>query len=178
VSATESLEMLVNDLGTLTLAESGALRLQREPIDVAVLVNETLQAFGAEARAAGVQLSEQVDVNLPALDADPGRMRGVLGNLVRNALAHARPGGTIRVEGIASDGWILLTVRDDGTGIPADLLPRVFDRFVKGPSSSGTGLGLAIVRDVVEAHGGSVSATSGDAGGAAITLRLPSASRR
>jgi two-component system sensor histidine kinase BaeS len=178
VSATESLEMLVDDLGTLTLAESGALRLHREPIDVAVLVNETLQAFGADARAAGVQLSERVDVNLPALDADPARMRGVLGNLVRNALVHARPGGTIGVEGIASNGWIRLTVRDDGTGIPADLLPRVFDRFVKGPASTGSGLGLAIVRDVVEAHGGTVSATSTEADGTAITLQLPSVARR
>ena len=178
VSATESLEMLVNDLGTLTLAESGALRLQREPIDVAVLVNETLQAFGAEARGAGVQLKEQVNVDIPALDADPGRMRGVLGNLVRNALAHTSAGGTVRVEGVAADGWILLTVRDDGAGIPSDLLPRVFDRFVKAPSSTGSGLGLAIVRDVVEAHGGSVTATSTEAGGTAVTLRLPSVVRR
>jgi two-component system sensor histidine kinase BaeS len=178
VSATESLEMLVDDLATLTLVESGALRLHREPIDVAVLVNETLQAFGADARAAGVHLSERVDVNLPALDADPARIRGVLGNLVRNALVHARPGGTIGVEGIPSNGWIRLTVRDDGTGIPADLLPRVFDRFVKGPSSTGSGLGLAIVRDVVEAHGGSVSATSTEAHGTAITLQLPSVAPR
>jgi two-component system, OmpR family, sensor histidine kinase BaeS len=173
VSATESLEMLVNDLSTLTLAESGALRLHREPIDVAVLVNETLDAFGAEARAAGVRLTEHVDMNIPVMDADPGRMRGVLGNLVSNALAHARAGGTIRVEGVADDGWVLLTVRDNGTGIPADLLPRVFDRFVKGPSSTGSGLGLAIVRDVVEAHGGSVSATSTEADGTAIVLKLP-----
>ena len=178
VSATESLEMLVDDLGTLTLAESGALRLHREPIDVAVLVNETLQAFGADARAAGVQLNEQVDADLPALDADPARMRGVLGNLVRNALVHARRGGTIGVEGVASNGWIHLTVRDDGAGIPADLLPRVFDRFVKGPSSTGSGLGLAIVRDVVEAHGGSVGATSSEAHGTAITLQLPSVAPR
>ena len=177
VSATESLEMLVDDLGALTLAESGALRLHREPIDVAVLVNETLQAFGAEAGTAGVELREHVDDNLPAMDADPGRIRGVLGNLVRNALAHARAGGTIQVDGVASGGWVVLTVRDDGTGIPDELLPRVFDRFVKGPSSSGSGLGLSIVRDVVEAHGGSVSATSREAEGTAITLRLPSVAR-
>ena len=175
VSATESLEMLVNDLGTLTLAESGALRLHREPIEVAVLVNETLGAFAAEARAGGVELSERLDVNLPALDADPGRMRGVLGNLVSNALAHTRPGGTIRVEGGASEGSVRLTVRDDGTGIPADLLPRVFDRFVKGPASTGSGLGLAIVRDVVEAHGGTVTATSTEGEGTAVTLTLPAA---
>jgi two-component system sensor histidine kinase BaeS len=177
VGATESLEMLVNDLTTLTLAESGGLRLHREPIDVAVLVNETLDAFSAEARAGGVRLTEHVGAGVPSLDADPGRMRGVLGNLVGNALAHTRAGGMIRVEGVASDGWIMLTVRDDGTGISADLLPRIFDRFVKGPSSTGSGLGLAIVRDVVEAHGGSVSATSTEADGTAITLRLPAASR-
>ena len=119
--------------------------------------------------------TEHVDADLPPIDADPGRMRGVLGNLVSNALAHARPGGTIRVEGTAADGSVLLTVRDDGTGIPAELLPRVFDRFVKGPSSTGSGLGLAIVRDVVEAHGGSVTATSTQAEGTAITLTLPAA---
>jgi len=175
VSATESLEMLVNDLATLTLAESGGLRLHREPVDVAVFVNETLGAFSAEARAAGVQLTEQVDAAVPPIDGDPGRLRGVLGNLVSNALAHAHAGGTIRVEGVRSDRWVLLTVRDDGTGIPADLLPRVFDRFARGPSSTGSGLGLAIVRDVVEAHGGSVTATSTAADGTAITLKLPAA---
>ncbi len=104
VSATEALEMLVNDLSTLTLAEGGALRLHREPIDVAVLVNETLDAF---ARRRGLPVSsstEHVDADVPALDADPGRIRGVLGNLVSNALAHARPGGTIRVDGTWSGG--------------------------------------------------------------------------
>jgi two-component system sensor histidine kinase BaeS len=173
VSATESLEMLVNDLGTLTLAESGALQLHREPVDVAVLVNETLGAFAPEARIAGVALTERLDAALPAIDADPARIRGVLGNLVSNALAQAHPGGSVRVEGRRSDGLVALTVWDDGSGIPADLLPRVFDRFVKGPSSTGSGLGLAIVRDVVEAHGGSVSASSTSATGTAITLRIP-----
>jgi two-component system sensor histidine kinase BaeS len=178
VSATESLEMLVNDLSTLTLAESGALRLHREPVDVAVLVNETLHAFGAEARVAGVELTEKVDADIPAIDVDPGRLRGVLGNLVSNALAHARAGGTIAVTGIAAGGYVVLTVYDDGAGIPPDLLPRVFDRFVKGKSSSGSGLGLAIVRDVVEAHGGSVAAASSVGDGTAITLKLPAVAER
>ncbi len=173
VTATESLEMLVNDLSTLTLLEGGTLRLRREPIDVDVLVNETLDAFRPEAVSAGVQLIEAVDPQLPPLDADPARLRGVLGNLVNNALAHSKRGGSIRVEGIAAGGRIRLTVRDDGEGIPADLLPRVFDRFVKGPASTGSGLGLAIVRDVVEAHGGTVEATSTPGAGTAISLILP-----
>jgi two-component system sensor histidine kinase BaeS len=173
ITATESLEMLVNDLSTLTLLEGGTLRLRREPIDVDVLVNETLDAFRPEAAAAGVQLTEAVAADLPALDADPARLRGVLGNLVNNALAHTPRGGSIRVEGAAVDGWIRLTVRDDGEGIPTELLPRVFDRFVKGPASTGSGLGLAIVRDVVEAHGGSVEATSAPGAGTVISLTLP-----
>jgi two-component system sensor histidine kinase BaeS len=173
VTATESLEMLVEDLSTLTLLEGGTLRLRREPIDVGVLVNETLDAFRPDAAAAGVQLTEAVAPHVPAMDADPARMRGVLGNLVSNALAHSKRGGSIRVEGIVSNGRIRLTVRDHGEGIPADLLPRVFDRFVKGPASTGSGLGLAIVRDVVEAHGGSVEATSTPAAGTAISLTLP-----
>jgi two-component system, OmpR family, sensor histidine kinase BaeS len=175
VSATESLEMLVTDLSTLTLLEGGSLRLHREPIDVDVLVNETLDAFRPEASAAAVTLTEAVDANLPPIDADPYRIRGVLGNLVGNALRHTNRGGEITVEGVAVDTSVQLTVRDNGEGIPADLLPRVFDRFVKGPGSTGSGLGLAIVRDVVEAHGGSVAARSRVGEGTAISVTLPMA---
>jgi two-component system, OmpR family, sensor histidine kinase BaeS len=173
VTATESLEMLVNDLSTLTLLEGGTLRLHREPIDVDVLVNETLDAFRPEATTAGVRLAEAVDPGLPPLDADPARIRGVLGNLVSNALSHTPRGGSISVEGTIAGSSVRLTVRDDGEGIPADLLPRVFDRFVKGPASTGSGLGLAIVRDVVEAHGGSVTATSTAGQGTVISVTLP-----
>jgi two-component system sensor histidine kinase BaeS len=173
ITATESLEMLINDLGTLTLLEGGTLRLRREPIDVDVLVNETLDAFRPEASAAGVQLTEAVDAGLPAIDADPARLRGVLGNLVNNALSHTHDGGTIRVEAVAGGESVRITVRDDGDGIPAELVPRIFDRFVKGPTSTGSGLGLAIVRDVVEAHGGSVAVTSEEGKGTAVSVLLP-----
>jgi len=175
VSATESLEMLVTDLSTLTLLEGGSLRLHREPIDVDVLVNETLDAFRPEASAAGITLNEAVETDLPPIHADPARIRGVLGNLVSNALSHTPRGGEIRIEGVAVDASVRITVRDDGEGIAADLLPRVFDRFVKGPGSTGSGLGLAIVRDVVEAHGGSVAAASGVGEGTAISVTLPAA---
>jgi two-component system sensor histidine kinase BaeS len=175
LTATESLELLVNDLSTLTLLEGGTLRLRREPIDVDVLVNGTLDAFRPEATAAGVELVEAVEPHIRPLAADPARIRGVLGNLVSNALTHSKRGGTIRVEGVDEGGRTRITVRDDGDGIPADLLPRVFDRFVKGPASTGSGLGLAIVRDVVEAHGGSVEASSTATDGTAISITLPTA---
>jgi two-component system, OmpR family, sensor histidine kinase BaeS len=173
ITATESLEMLINDLSTLTLLEGGTLRLHREPIDVDVFVNETLDAFRPEAATAGVGLVEAVDAGLPAVDADPARLRGVLGNLVNNALAHTHGGGTIRVEAAVDGASVRITVRDDGDGIPAALLPRVFDRFVKGPESTGSGLGLAIVRDVVEAHGGSVAVASEEGKGTAVSLVMP-----
>jgi signal transduction histidine kinase len=176
IAATKALEVLIDDLRTLTLAESGSLDLKREPVDVDVLVNETLDAFRAEATDAGVTLVERVDAAIPPVDADPARLRGVMGNLVSNALAHSRRGGTVTVEGRAVNGTVRLTVRDDGEGIPADLLPRIFDRFVKGSSSTGSGLGLAIVRDVIEAHGGRVSAESSPAQGTAIHVDLPAAS--
>lgn len=173
VAASESLELLVDDLRTLTLAEAGSLQLHREQIDLGVLVNETLDAFRAEAAEGGVELREAVAADLPPVDADPARLRGVLGNLIRNALAHTPRGGTVTVEGAGSDGMVQITVRDTGAGIPEELLPRVFDRFVKGAVSSGSGLGLAIVRDVVEAHGGSVSAESAVGRGTAIRVSLP-----
>ena len=161
VSATESLEMLVNDLSTLTLAESGALRLHLEPIDVAVLVNETLDAFSAEARAAGVRLTEHVDANLPPLERGPGPdARGSGQSRQQRAGARAlRAAPSVSTARPPTHGFCSRCTTT-GRAYPADLLPRVFDRFVKGPSSTGSGLGLAIVRDVVEAHGGTVSATS------------------
>ena len=176
VSATESMEMLVDDLSTLTLAESGALQLHREPIDVAVLVNETLDAFGAEARAAGVQLTEHVDAR-PS--ADRRRPRPNPRSSGQSRQQRAGPRTRRRYASASRD--VPPTARccsrsaTTEPGIPAELLPRIFDRFVKGPSSTGSGLGLAIVRDVVEAHGGSVAATSTPAEGTAITLTLPAA---
>jgi two-component system sensor histidine kinase BaeS len=173
VAATRTLESLADDLRTLTLAEAGALHPDREPVDVGPLVNETIEAFRAEAEAAGVRLDSRLATDLPSLEADPAQLRRVLGNLIANALAHTGRDGMVRVEASTSPGSVRLTVRDDGTGMPADLLPRVFDRFAKGPGSTGSGLGLAIVRDLVEAHGGTVSAESTEGIGTAVQVTLP-----
>jgi two-component system sensor histidine kinase BaeS len=101
-------------------------------------------------------------------------MRRVLGNLLANAIRHTPTGGrvTVRVEPDGSGG-LLVAVSDTGSGIPADLLARVFERFAKGADSGGSGLGLAIARDLVEAHGGSIEAESREGEGTTIRVRLP-----
>jgi len=176
LAATRTLEKLVEDLRTTALADAGALRLEREQVDVAILVDETLEAFRPAAASAGVRLVEQVDPDVPAVEADPARLSSVVANLVSNALRHTPAGGTVRVtahRGGQTGVSVELAVADDGEGIPPDLLPRVFDRFVKGRSSNGSGLGLAIVRDVVEAHGGSVSVESAAGEGTTVHVTLP-----
>jgi len=173
LAATRTLEVLVDDLRTLALADAGSLQLDREPVDVAVLVNETLDAFRTAASSAGVRLVEEVASELPPVNGDAARLSRVLGNLVSNALRHTPPGGTVRVIGTAAPQGVRLTVRDDGEGISPELLPRVLDRFVTGPASTGSGLGLAIVRDIVEAHGGSVAVESTVGAGTAVHLTLP-----
>ncbi|HEY2703642.1 MAG TPA: ATP-binding protein [Candidatus Dormibacteraeota bacterium] len=175
LDAVRSLEVLVDDLTTLGLAEAGALRLRREPVDLAVLVHDTLEAQRAAAATAGVTLSADLSGAPAALEADPARLRGVLSNLVGNALRHSSPGGSVRVVArpAAAPPGVELSVVDDGEGIPAELLPHVLERFVKGDGSPGSGLGLAIVRDVVEAHGGSVDVASVPGEGTTVTLFLP-----
>jgi signal transduction histidine kinase len=175
LTATGTLEVLVDDLRTLALAETGSLHLKREPVELAILVDEAFAAVADAARAADVRLVAAIDPPGLSLDADSVRLRSALANLLGNALRHEHRGGEVRVEAAASGGLVRIAVRDDGAGIPAELLPRVFDRFVKGPNSPGSGLGLAIVRDIVEAHGGSVHVDSVPGRGTSVQLSLPAA---
>jgi two-component system sensor histidine kinase BaeS len=175
LDAVRSLELLVDDLTTLGLAEAGALRLRREPVDLAVLVHDALETQRASAGTAGVTLVADLTGAPAVLEADPARLRGVLSNLVGNAVRHSVRGGSVRVVVRPDSGapGVELRVVDDGEGIPAELLPQVLERFVKGDGSPGSGLGLAIVRDIVEAHGGSVEVASVQGEGTTVTLRLP-----
>ena len=174
LAATDTLETLIDDLRTLALAETGSLRLRREPTDLALLVHDTLTGFRGAAAEQGVTLTAAITAPATVVDADPVRIGGVLRNLVTNALRHTARGGTIRVAVTGNAGGTLhVLVSDDGEGIPPDLLPRVFDRFVKGPRSPGSGLGLAIVRDIVEAHGGTVTARNNPERGTTLEVTLP-----
>jgi two-component system, OmpR family, sensor histidine kinase BaeS len=169
LEAAATLEVLIEDLRTLALSEAGALALNREPVDLAVMVNELLASHAQ----AGVELHADVPADLPPADADPVRVRGVLNNLLTNAIRHTPAGGSVTVSARRRGGEVEISVTDTGEGIPAELMPRVFDRFVRGPGSKGTGLGLAIAKDVVEAHGGVIAAESVPGPGTTIRFTLP-----
>jgi len=173
VEATQTLARLVDDLRTLALAETGHLQLQREPVDMATLINDTIASFEPQAQTKGVTLAADIPGELPTVSADPVRIRGVIGNLLANAIAHTPAGGSVRISAVPANGGVSVSVTDTGEGIPADLLPRIFDRFVKTPGSSGSGLGLAIARDLVTAHGGTITAESTVGSGTTVRFTLP-----
>jgi two-component system, OmpR family, sensor histidine kinase BaeS len=175
---TRTLGRLIDDLRTLALADRGALALRREDVDLAVLAHETIAGIRAAADAAGVTVAVKAGPGLSPVSADPTRIREVLGNLLSNALRHTPRGGSIDVEVAGgADSRVSVTVRDSGPGIAPDVLPRVFERFVRTPDSPGSGLGLAIASDLVEAHGGTISAESPAGGGTAIRFSLPGVDR-
>ncbi len=169
---TRVLSRLIDDLRTLTLAESGMLKLQREQTDVDVLLGEAVASFQTGADAANVELSLSTP-DLPLLDIDPVRIREVLSNLIANALRYTPRGGRIQVTAVAAETGVAISVSDTGSGISLDDLPHIFDRFYKSAESRGTGLGLAIAKNLVAAHGGEIVAESAPGQGTTIRFTLP-----
>jgi signal transduction histidine kinase len=110
--------------------------------------------------------------------ADESRVRQILFNLVSNAVRFSHAGGRIELKGERRNGWVVYTVRDNGIGIPEDVMPTVFDRFeghAPAGRRRGAGLGLAIVKSLVELHGGSIEITSAEGKGTAVVVSLPEA---
>jgi two-component system, OmpR family, sensor histidine kinase BaeS len=177
LSQTELLTRLVDDLRTLSLAEAGRLQLEQTQFDFAVLLQTTLQGFQAKAAAKEVQL--ELSAQACPITADASRLQQVLQNLLENALRHAPSGSKVLVRLEASQTGLRLEVRDFGSGIPAEALPHLFERFYRAETSrsretGGTGLGLAVVKAIVEAHSGSVNAQNHATGGAVFLVQLPS----
>ncbi|MGW2239307.1 HAMP domain-containing sensor histidine kinase [Streptomyces sp. NPDC001759] len=171
------LQRIIDDLQDLAAADAGTLRLHREPVRAEDLLDQVVAAHRVAAVAADVEVSTDVDGD-PWLDADPVRMRQALGNLVSNALRHTLAGGTVTVAARGDGDVVVFTVTDTGSGIAAEDLPHVFERFWRAEKSrsrrtGGSGLGLPIVRHLVAAHGGTVTAQSEPGRGAAFALRLP-----
>jgi two-component system, OmpR family, sensor histidine kinase BaeS len=173
IDATRSLELLVEDLRALALTDTGSLALHREPVDTAELARDVVSQFAAHAETAGLKLTSAAPDGLPPADIDPARIRSALGNVVANAIRHTPSGGTVAIAVSQAADRIVVDVADSGEGIAPDLLPRIFERFVRGPGSRGSGLGLAIAHDIVVAHGGDVSAKSTVGLGTSVRIALP-----
>ena len=194
---THLLSRLIEDLRTLSLAESGYLQLHKEPVNVGELLADVTTSFGAQAEEAGVGLqadtshfapspepmpaglSEQDKAASGVIDADAMRLNQVLANLVGNSLRHTPAGGTITLIGEPIQGGVRVIVSDTGSGIADEDVPYIFNRFWRGDLSrsheegAGGGLGLAIVKQLVELHGGQVNVQSAVGHGTQFTVDLP-----
>ncbi|CBG67318.1 putative sensor kinase [Streptomyces scabiei 87.22] len=171
------LQHIIDDLQDLAAADAGTLALHREPVRADDVVAQTVSAHRARAESSDIRLCTHTDPGL-VLDADPVRMRQVLGNLTSNALRHTPAGGTVTLTARQDGDLAVLIVEDTGSGIAADDLPHVFERFWRAEKSrsrrtGGSGLGLSIVRQFVEAHEGTVTVDSDAGKGCVFTLGLP-----
>jgi signal transduction histidine kinase len=174
------MQRLVDDLLDLSRIESGRWTPRPEPIDVDAITTESWNSHESRAVARGVTLSREIAPDAVRLVADPEAVHHILGNLFDNAIRHVAPGGRVILRSVREDGGITVSVIDNGSGIPAEHLPRIFERFYRvDPARSrdegGTGLGLAIVKHMVEAHGGRVSAASAPREGTTVSSWFPDA---
>jgi signal transduction histidine kinase len=172
------LNRLTDDLSELALAESGQLRLVREPVNPGDLAAAALDAVRPRAEERGVTLHAEVAPGLPLTDADPARIGQVLRNLLNNALDFTPRGGEISLRVKADDHDVLTEVHDTGPGIAPEHLPFIFERFYRvdpsrARSTGGAGLGLTIVKNLVEAHGGRVWVESTVGAGSTFGFSLP-----
>jgi signal transduction histidine kinase len=173
--SSERMARLVDDL--LVYARKGTLSLERDPVDVAQLIDEAAQEFTAPAVAAGVHLVQHADPGLWTI-GDRLALRQALGNLLANGIRYSPEGSTVRLRGGLDGPWVWMAVEDQGPGIDPSDRDRVFQRFWRGNPRAGreqgrSGLGLTIVRQIAEAHGGEVKLVSQLDHGSAFVLWLP-----
>jgi signal transduction histidine kinase/CheY-like chemotaxis protein len=175
----QHMSRLVDDLLDVSRFSSGKMTLQKELTDLAGVVARAVETARPAVEAHGLQLSVGLPPERLQVEADPVRLAQVLANLLNNAAKYTPEGGRIWLTASREDGAAVLSVRDTGIGISADLLPHVFDLFTQGEraldrAQGGLGIGLTLVRSLVELHGGSVQAFSeGPGQGSEFVVRLP-----
>jgi two-component system sensor histidine kinase ResE len=171
---------MVKQLLDLARMESGQLELARQPVDLGQLLSEVKDSFEPRAREKGVDLILALQ-QAPQVMGDRDRLTQIFANLLDNALSHTPAGGQVRLAlYLLSDGQVETVVQDNGRGIPQEELSRIFERFYQVDKSRaasaerrGSGLGLAIVRELVEAHGGQITARSAPGQDTVFAVRLP-----
>jgi two-component system OmpR family sensor kinase len=166
-SALKRLLQMSNNLLDVSRLERGLFSLDVRPVDVVVLAREAV----ATLRRTGIRLEERYS-DTAVVNADPDRLSRALENLISNAIKHSPPDGTVRVEIELQGQDCKLRVTDEGPGIPAEILPRIFERYVAGEGSHGLGIGLYLAHGIAVAHGGALAVKSGGPG-TIFELTLP-----
>jgi two-component system sensor histidine kinase BaeS len=175
---TQRVEHIVGDLLDLARLESGGGVFETQDVPVEDLFGRVLARHGREAERKGVELTSDVSIGAEIVSGDPMRLEQALQNLAANALRHTPRGGRVALTATLDEGRTVMTVSDTGSGIAAEHVPHVFDRFYKAdPSraaqSTGSGLGLSIVRAIVERHGARISVKSHPGQGTTFTIVFP-----
>ena len=170
----ERLDKLMRDLLDLSRIEAGESQPQLRAINIRQLILHEAEELRSQVEAKGLAFHIEAPPDLPAVVADPAQIARVIANLVLNAIRYTRQ-GDISVNAAQRGRYVAVSVADTGTGISAEYLPRIFDKFVQVPGAptGGAGLGLAISRLIVEAHGGQISAQSELGHGSSFTFTLP-----
>ena len=168
---------LVDDLLYLSQVDSGEFRIQPDDMEPNELLQATRERFARRAEQSGVRL-RSLPAPTPRLNADGRRLEQALANIVDNAVRHTPAGGTVTLRSHADNGNVQLSVHNTGAPIPAEALPHIFERFFQADPAgaskdANTGLGLAITREIVEAHGGDVTASSSAEAGTEFVITLP-----
>ncbi|MFO1150119.1 MAG: PAS-domain containing protein [Alsobacter sp.] len=172
-----ALMAIIDDILDLATIDTGEMELTLGSVDIQDTIRAAIE--GVQDRIADTKLKLEIDVpaSIGAMIADGKRVRQVLFNLLSNAIGFSREGQTVTVSAQRTDKAVMFSVRDQGRGIPADLIDRVFNRFeshTHGSTHRGVGLGLSIVRSFVELHGGSVDIESKEGAGTVVTCTFPS----
>jgi two-component system phosphate regulon sensor histidine kinase PhoR len=173
---------MVTELLELSRIESGRLSLDLKPVSVYELLDSSSKRMQLQAERAGISLRVECAENLPKVNIDSQRLEQVLVNLIHNAVKFTKPGGEVILGaemvhmGEAGIGEVRFAISDTGIGIPADDVPRIFERFYrvdKSRTGGGTGLGLSITKHIVETHKGRVWAESIEGRGSTFYFTIP-----
>ncbi len=176
---TERLEHIIGDLLDLARLEGGGGTWKQEPVSVTALFERVRSRLEPILREKGIGFDESVGADADTVQGDANRLEQALQNLAANAVRHTPPGGRVKLAADRTPAGLRIVVEDTGPGIPPEHLPRVFDRFYKvdvsrsgTPTPSGSGLGLSIVQAIVERHGGTITASNSEGGGARFEIVL------
>ncbi len=172
---------MVEELLELSRLESGRAPLRFAPVPITALIDPVIARLRPQAERAQLTLDVDLPEGLPPVWADPERAQQIFVNLIHNAIKFTPAGGWIRITAEQKEEMLAISVADNGIGIPADDLDRIFERFYKSDrarNTPGTGLGLAIVRHIVQAHGGQIEVQSREGEGSVFTVMLPVESLR